>query len=314
MGFIVRGVNSAFPADMDLQVVEYRPDARVVTVVGEIDALTALRLADFLTAQLAAARLVVVDLDGVQFLSSAGLRVLFEVNDLATEQDRRLRLVCSSSTANLTTSDHRAARALHLRRHRAQRPEELALIRRLHFARSQQPHAVTGIGGHAGTGMAVLSGSLTSKKTWIHPASRGTIRTAGTPMPSAMRCESATKSSTTWPGSRRTNSVTGGPGSTEHTRGATIWCIPAAVRDGCDRWVPSIVADHCHLTSLAHRDRASSFRRRRSQRGVHHGSRSNVPACLSAGLVVTPLETSVMMIPFCLGGTRGIPVVRTGTR
>ncbi len=87
---------------MDLQVVEYRPDARVVTVVGEIDALTAPRLADFLTAQLAATRLVVVDLDGVQFLSSAGLRVLFEVNDPATEQDRRLRLVCSTSTANLT--------------------------------------------------------------------------------------------------------------------------------------------------------------------------------------------------------------------
>lgn len=87
---------------VDLQVVEYGPDARVVTVVGEIDALTAPHLNQFLTAQLAAARLVVVDLDGVQFLASAGLRVLFEVNELATQQHRRLRLVCNSPNANLT--------------------------------------------------------------------------------------------------------------------------------------------------------------------------------------------------------------------
>ena len=100
---IVNGVNSAFSADIvDLQAAAYGPEARVVTVVGEIDALTAPLLADFLTAQLAAARVVVVDLDGVRFLASAGLRVLFEVNELATQQNRRLRLVCNSPAANLT--------------------------------------------------------------------------------------------------------------------------------------------------------------------------------------------------------------------
>jgi anti-sigma B factor antagonist len=96
-------VNSAFPAEiLDLQMVEHGADARVVTVVGEIDALTAPQLSHFLTDQLGAARLVVVNLDGVPFLASAGLRVLFEVNELATQQDRELRLVCNSPSANLT--------------------------------------------------------------------------------------------------------------------------------------------------------------------------------------------------------------------
>ena len=62
---------------VDLQVTEHGPDARVVTVTGEVDALTAPELAAFLTAQLAVAQLVVVNLDGVRFLDSAGLSVLF---------------------------------------------------------------------------------------------------------------------------------------------------------------------------------------------------------------------------------------------
>jgi anti-sigma B factor antagonist len=100
--YIVQSVNS-YPADIvGLQAAEHDPDTRVVTVTGEVDALTAPKLAAFLTAQLAIARLVVVDLDGVQFLASAGLRVLFEMNELATQQDRYLRLVCNSPSANRT--------------------------------------------------------------------------------------------------------------------------------------------------------------------------------------------------------------------
>jgi anti-sigma B factor antagonist len=72
----------------------------VVTVVGEIDALTAPELASFLTAQLLVAQVVVVDLDGVRFLGSPGLSVLYEANELATREDRDLRLVCNSPTAN----------------------------------------------------------------------------------------------------------------------------------------------------------------------------------------------------------------------
>ena len=98
----MRGVNSDFPADiLDLQVAEYGPDARVVTVVGEIDALSAPELADCLTAQLTVAQVVVVNLDGVQFLASVGISVLFEANELATQEDRALRLVYNSQTANL---------------------------------------------------------------------------------------------------------------------------------------------------------------------------------------------------------------------
>jgi anti-sigma B factor antagonist len=83
-----------------LQVAEHGADTRVVTVVGEIDALTAPELGAFLTAQLVAAQVVVVNLDGVRFLSSAGLRALFEANEFATREDRDLRLVCNSQTVN----------------------------------------------------------------------------------------------------------------------------------------------------------------------------------------------------------------------
>jgi anti-sigma B factor antagonist len=95
-------VSSNFSADiLGLQVGEYGPDARVVTVVGEIDALTAPELAACLTAQLTVAQVVVVHLDGVRFLGSAGLSVLFEANEIAIREDRDLRLVCHSRTANL---------------------------------------------------------------------------------------------------------------------------------------------------------------------------------------------------------------------
>lgn len=92
---------SDFPVDiMGLRVAEHGPDARVVTVVGEVDTLTAPELATFLSVQLAAARRVVIDLDGVRFLGSAGLSVLFEANELATREQRGLWLVCNSRIAN----------------------------------------------------------------------------------------------------------------------------------------------------------------------------------------------------------------------
>lgn len=85
---------------MGLQLAEHGSAARVVIVTGEVDSLTAPELATFLTAQLTAVRLVVVDLDGVEFLGSAGLAVLFEANELATQQGRDLRLVCHSRIVN----------------------------------------------------------------------------------------------------------------------------------------------------------------------------------------------------------------------
>jgi anti-sigma B factor antagonist len=96
-------VSSGFSVDIDimgLQVTDYGADACVVTVTGEIDVVTAPDLADCLTAQLAGSQVVVVDLDGVRFLGSAGVAVLFEANELATRQGRDLQLVSHSRTAN----------------------------------------------------------------------------------------------------------------------------------------------------------------------------------------------------------------------
>jgi anti-sigma B factor antagonist len=96
-------LSTAGPLSSDilgLEVAEHGPDALVVTVMGEIDALTAPELVTFLTAQLAIAQLVVVNLDGVQFLGSAGLSALVEANELATRKDRHLLLVCNSPSAN----------------------------------------------------------------------------------------------------------------------------------------------------------------------------------------------------------------------
>ncbi|HKS52701.1 MAG TPA: STAS domain-containing protein [Pseudonocardiaceae bacterium] len=92
--------SSDAPAGSSLRVAEHGPETRVITVVGQIDTPTARELANSLTSQLAAARIVVVDLNGVSFLGSAGLSALFEANELASQQRRALRLVCNSPIAN----------------------------------------------------------------------------------------------------------------------------------------------------------------------------------------------------------------------
>lgn len=151
-------MSSDFPAGTGLQVAKLGSGARVVTVVGQIDTPAGLELADFLIAQLAVARVVIVDLDGVQLLGSAGLSALFEVNELAAQQGRALRLVCRSRVPNwaleaaglrecFTFADdvsaavknlpHRdfleigtAARRLHRRRSRRSRQHDTTITRR----------------------------------------------------------------------------------------------------------------------------------------------------------------------------------------
>jgi anti-sigma B factor antagonist len=103
MALVARPLGRAGPlcSDiLDLQVVEHGGDARVVTVAGEINALTAPELAAVVTAQVAAVPLVVVDLQRVRFMGFAGLSVLVEANELATREGRRLRLVCHSGMVN----------------------------------------------------------------------------------------------------------------------------------------------------------------------------------------------------------------------
>lgn len=85
---------------LELQVVEHGVDVRVVTVGGEIDALTAPELDAVVTAQLATVPVVVVDLDRVQFLGSVGLSVLVKANERAVREGRHLRLVCQSRIVN----------------------------------------------------------------------------------------------------------------------------------------------------------------------------------------------------------------------
>lgn len=85
---------------LDLHVAEHGPDARMITVRGEIDTLTAAEMAVFVVAQLAAAPLVVLNLDGVHFCGSAGLSVLVKTKELAVREGCHLRLVCNSGMIN----------------------------------------------------------------------------------------------------------------------------------------------------------------------------------------------------------------------
>jgi anti-sigma B factor antagonist len=85
---------------LGVQVAEHGPDTRIVTVIGELDTLTAPALATVLTEVLAVAQVVVVNLDGVQYLASAGLRVLIEAKHLAADKGADLPLVCHSANAN----------------------------------------------------------------------------------------------------------------------------------------------------------------------------------------------------------------------
>ncbi|HZS21924.1 MAG TPA: STAS domain-containing protein, partial [Pseudonocardiaceae bacterium] len=96
MALIPSALGSAGPLScdlLDLQVTEHGPHARVVTVTGEIDALTAPKLGALMTAQLAATSMLVIDLARVRFLGSAGLSALFAANEFAILENRYLWLV-----------------------------------------------------------------------------------------------------------------------------------------------------------------------------------------------------------------------------
>jgi anti-sigma B factor antagonist len=100
MALVARPLSRAGPwcsNILDLQMAEHGGDARVITVGGEINALTAPELAALVTAQEAAVPLVVVDLQRVRFIGFAGLSVLVEANEFATQEGHRLRLVCQHS-------------------------------------------------------------------------------------------------------------------------------------------------------------------------------------------------------------------------
>src|SRR5579884_2139631 len=129
------------------------------------------------------------------------------------------------------------------------------------------------------------------------------MRTMGTPMPSAMRCAWAWKSPMTWPGSIRTNSVTGGPGSAECSCGAEVQGIPAALRLCQTSLAPSTVSDHCQPSTVVHHAKRWASRRRRSQsHGAHRGRDVTNPVYRSCTrTVVGVVGTMVTVLPSCRG-------------
>ncbi|MEJ3651678.1 STAS domain-containing protein [Actinomycetes bacterium KLBMP 9759] len=88
--------DDAFAAQMMRLAVTSTGDAAVITVTGEVDALTAPELDSAVTDTAAAAeRLLVLDLTGVTFLGSAGLAV---ISTAATSASVPVRVVAATHT------------------------------------------------------------------------------------------------------------------------------------------------------------------------------------------------------------------------
>ena len=86
----------------------------VVRVRGEVEVLTAPRLADAVTSALGGERPVVVDLTDVTFLDSAGLGTLLRVTEASEEGGEPLRLAVDENrpvvrTLQITGLEHRLA-------------------------------------------------------------------------------------------------------------------------------------------------------------------------------------------------------------
>jgi hypothetical protein len=140
----MHAVNSGFPADiLGLQVAEHGPDARVVTVTGEVDTVTAPQLAAVLTAQLAIAQLVVVNLDGavpgICRIAGAirGQRTRYTTTPPPTVSVQFL-------ARQPDTGEHRTAGALHVCQQRLGRPEQQILTARLLRAKIYDDHHLAG--------------------------------------------------------------------------------------------------------------------------------------------------------------------------
>jgi anti-sigma B factor antagonist len=85
---------AGFAGDLDVDVDRRDASLAVLSVRGEIDALTTPRLEAELDRQLAdLPELLVLDLSGVTFLASSGLAVLIRAAQVTGEHGRRLRLV-----------------------------------------------------------------------------------------------------------------------------------------------------------------------------------------------------------------------------
>lgn len=70
-------------------------DIVVVAVEGELDILTAPELRSEVTGRIPTVSLIVLDLDGVQFLGTSGLAALIEIREDAHRAGTELRLACT---------------------------------------------------------------------------------------------------------------------------------------------------------------------------------------------------------------------------
>jgi anti-anti-sigma factor len=84
--------------DLQVAVSSPRSGTVVLSLVGDVDMLTAPSLAEHVRSQLGSGqvRSLVFDLSGVTFLGSAGLAVLAEANTAATDTTATVRVVASS--------------------------------------------------------------------------------------------------------------------------------------------------------------------------------------------------------------------------
>lgn len=82
---------------ISIQLEEPIPGTALLWVSGEVDMLTSPALRNGVADALALRpRLLVIELNGIQFLGTSGLAALFEARDEASRQKVELRLVCSS--------------------------------------------------------------------------------------------------------------------------------------------------------------------------------------------------------------------------
>ncbi len=82
--------------------VEQGPSGPVLSVRGEVDTVTAPQLqVSVEQAMPSAGRVLVVDLSGVSFLSSAGLSVLVQAHQQADEAGCAVRIVTNANTARV---------------------------------------------------------------------------------------------------------------------------------------------------------------------------------------------------------------------
>lgn len=104
---------SSLPSTFEV-VTELRGDRAVIVVKGELDIATCPELAAALAMQAAHRRSLLLDMSGVEFMDSIGLRLLLHARDRALHDGREFELITSDAVehtlATVGLSEHFARR------------------------------------------------------------------------------------------------------------------------------------------------------------------------------------------------------------